>query len=176
MEILKKLCTFTGALVVCAILMPIDEIPVAGAQSIKAEDAVVNTIYQIQHVLLNFYTSSDVEKMIMVARGKGATSYKFVRYYGGEVGWSVSDSRDKEVFKVMLTPAEGRMRKGKYLGPLMALDNSKKTHKWHRDIMSKYYKQIAVDRFYLGDGCTGDMKLFRGGAGYGRTIITVECQ
>jgi hypothetical protein len=114
--------------------------------------------------------------MIKQARNKGATGYKFDRYSEGKTGWSLFDSKGREVLRVIFSFVGHRATEGKYFGPLMSLHDSKEVHKWHGDILSKYYKQIGFDKYYLEDNCTASVELFQGSTGLGRSIITVVCQ
>lgn len=156
--------------------IPFNTTALADDQADPAATAIVNTLYQIKNLLIKRSSPSDIEEMIKQSRNKGATGYKFDRYSGDKTGWSLFDSKGREVLRVIFSFVGHRATEGKYFGPLMSFNDSKEVHKWHRDIMSTYYKQIGIDKYYLEDNCTASMELFQGSTGLGRSIITVVCQ
>ena len=141
-----------------------------------ATTAISNTIYQVKNVLIKQSSPIDIEEMINQARDKGATGYKTDRYSGGKTGWTLYDSKGREVLRVIFSFVDQKAKKGRYLGPLMSsFEDAKELHKLHREILSKHFKQIGTDKYEMDDNCKAFMELFKGRSGLGRTIITVEC-
>jgi len=159
----------------CAFLIFFHTTSYAGQPSDSAEAALVNTIYQIKTVLIKQLRSADIEEMINKARDIGATGYKLNHYSGGKMGWSIEDSRRREVNSVIFTFLGHRAKVGAYYGPLMSFKDAKVIHNWHNNTLSTYFKQIDTNKYDINDNCVAIMDLFKGTTGLGRTIITVEC-
>ena len=132
-------------------------------------------IYQVKTVLIKQLAPSDIEKMINHARDIGATGYKLNHYSGGKMGWSMEDSKGREVYSVIFSFLGRKAKKGEYFGPLMSFRDAKVSHNWHRKVFLGYFKQIGPDKYDINDNCVAIVELFKGTTGSGRTIITVEC-
>ena len=148
----------------------------ADDQTDPVATVILNTIYQVKSVIVKQSSPGDIEEMINQARKKGATGYKIDRYSGGKIGWTLNDSKGREMHRVIFSFIGHVAQKGRYLGPLITFQDSKEIHNWHRDVMSKYYKQTGTDRYDIENNCIANMELFKGSSGLGRTIIIIECQ
>jgi hypothetical protein len=147
----------------------------ADDQTDPVATVILNTICQVKSVLIKQSSPSDIEEMINQARKKGATGYKTDRYSGGKTGWTLNDSKGREMHRVIFSFVGHEAKEGRYLGPLITFQDSKEVHNWHRGVMSKYYKQIGTDKYDIENNCMANMELFKGSSGLWRTIITVEC-
>ena len=147
----------------------------ADDQTDPVATAILNTIYQIKNVLIKQSSPIDIEEMIKQVRDKGATGYKTDRYSGGKSGWTLYDSKGREVLRVIFSFVDQKAKEGKYLDPLMLFKDAKKIHKLYREILSKRFKQLGTGKYEMDDNCMVFMELFKGSTGLGRTIIAVEC-
>ena len=138
----------------------------------KAVVALV--IYQVKAVLIKQLAPGDIEEMINHVRDIGATGYKLNYYSGGKMGWSMEDSKGKEVYSAIFSFLGRRAKEGIYFGPLISFPDAKVVHNWHIEALSDYFKRIGVDKYDINDDCVAIIELFRGTAGSGRTIITIE--
>jgi len=138
--------------------------------------AIYGVIYQVKTVLIKRLAPSDIERMINHARDIGATGYKLNHYSGGKMGWSMEDSKGREVYSVIFSFLGRQAKEGVYFGPLMSFRDAKVSHNWYREVFSGYFKQIGPDKYDINDNCTANMELFQGSTGLGRSIITVVCQ
>ena len=136
---------------------------------------IYHTLYQVKNVVIKKSTSKDIEGMIKAARDAGGTGLKSNRYGSDKMGWSLEDSKGREVFVVIFSFLGGRAKEGDYLGPLMSLQNAKELHSFHENTLLEYFKRIDNNKYDLNDNCTASLRLFHGATGLGRTIITVEC-
>ena len=139
-----------------------------------ATQVIYAVIYQVKTVLIKRLAPSDIEEMINHARDIGATGYKLNHYSGGKMGWSMEDSKGREVYSVIFSFLGRQAKEGAYFGPLMSFRDAKVSHNWYREVFSGYFKQIGPDKYDINDNCMASMELFKGTAGSGRTIITVE--
>jgi len=105
----------------------------------------------------------------------GATGYKINYYYDGNMGWSINDSRGREVNSAIFTFVGQRARKGAYYGPLMSFSDAKVIHNWHKNVLSKQFSQIVMNKYDIGNNCVAQIDLFKGTTGLGRTILTIDC-
>lgn len=134
----------------------------------------MHTIYQAKTILIRQLATGDIEEMINKVRDMGATGYKLNHYSGGKMGWSIEDSKGREVNFVIFTFLGRKAKVGVYFGPLMSFNDAKVIHNWHRNVLSGYFKQIGTDKYDINDNCVAIMELFKGTTGLGRTIITIE--
>lgn len=153
-------------------------LPPAFAETVipdSVDTVISNAIYQVKIVLMRKLASGDVEDMINRGRNAGVTGYKLNHYAGGQMGWSVADSKGREVFSVIFSFVGFQAREGTYFGPLMSFRDAKEIHKQHRQVLSGHFKQIGADTYDVGDNCMAFTELFKGSAGAGRTKITIKC-
>ena len=155
------------------------------AENTREEDvSLINTLYQIKHVIMNNFTSGDIVNLIEQAIEKGAVGYKVVQprfSFLKDMGWLIEDSKGREVFSVLFTFKDnGIVNDGRYLGPLISKEAPRNTdqqiYQFHVDILSRNYSLISPNNYNIGDGCKGVIKLFKSGdSDPGRTAIIVEC-
>jgi hypothetical protein len=146
-------------------------------ESDKSEVAQViyQTIYQIKTIIVRRLAANDIEELIKRARDLGATGYKLNKYSGGKMGWSIEDSKGREVYSVIFSFHEQQAREGVYLTPLMTFRDAKEVHSWHRKVISSYFRQIDADKYDINDNCLAFVELFKGATGLGRTRINIKC-
>ncbi len=76
----------------------------AGTVIPESVDTVIsNAIYQVKIVLIRKLAPSGVEDMINRGRNAGVAGYKLNHYSGSQMGWSVMDSKGREVFSVIFS-------------------------------------------------------------------------
>jgi hypothetical protein len=167
------LMVFRSVLINLVLLLSLGFVQTLMADSI--DKVISHAIYQVKTVVLKKLSPGDVEEMINRARDKGATGYKVYQYGGGKMGWSMLDSKGKEVYVVIFSFSDRQSREGTYLGPLMSFRDAQDIHKLHIQVLSNYFKQLETDKYDIGDKCIALTELFKGTTGAGRTKITVKC-
>jgi hypothetical protein len=147
----------------------------AGESTNPMKQTIYHTLYQVKNVVTKKLTSKDIEGIIKTTRDAGGRGFKSSRYGSDKMGWSLEDSKGREVYVVIFSFLGGRAKEGDYLGPLMSFQNAKELHSFHEKTLLEYFKQIDNNKYDLNDNCTASLRLFHGTTGLGRTIITVEC-
>ena len=148
-------------------------LPPAFAETVipdSVHTVISNAIFQVKIVLMRKLASGDVEDMINRGRNAGVTGYKL-----SQMGWSVADSKGREVFSVIFSFVGSQAREGTYFGPLMSFRDAIEIHKQHRQVLSGHFKQIGADTYDIGDNCMAFTELFKGSAGTGRTKMSIKC-
>ena len=159
------------------LLVCICDISQASQAPVEADTVIASTIYQIKHVLIKRFTPADLEKLIKDARIAGATGYELNNYSPEKMGWSLKDSKEREVQSVVIFFVGNHAREGTYYGPLVSSSKDAQViHEWHQNVMSGEFKLIDAGKYDLSDNCVANMSLFTGATGLGRTIIKVSCQ
>ena len=147
----------------------------AGESTNPMKQVIYHTLYQVKNVVIKKSTSKDIEGIIKTARDAGEKGFKTSHYGSDKMGWSLQDSKGREVYVVIFSFLGGRAKEGDYLGPLMSFQNAKEIHSIHEKTLLEYFKQTDNNKYDLNDNCTASLRLFQGTTGLGRTIITVEC-
>lgn len=170
----KHFCTMLGVILLYfASLSPTYS---ETAISSTVDAAIANAIYQVKIALMGKFTSIDIENMINRGHDAGISPYKINRYANNQMGWSVEDSKGREVFSVIFSFIGTHASEGTYYGPLMQLfQDAKEIHKQHSIVMDNYFKKIESEKYDIGDSCTAFMELFKGRTSAGRTKIIVKC-
>lgn len=140
----------------------------------SADLAIQNVLYQIKTTIRENYSPKKIENWINDGKKLGVKEYRLDRY-DKDIGWSVLDSKNREVMSAIFKIENNRAVIGKYLGPLSKNDVAQEIHVKHIEILNTYYTQISKMVYGLGDGCSAKASLFEGSTGLGRTIIEVQC-
>jgi hypothetical protein len=161
-------------LIIIAITISFQISVFAEEQKNPVETVVTNTITSIANMLIKQASPKEIEEFILSARKNGAIGYKFDRYSFEKAGWTLSDSKGRDVQRVIFSFTDQKAQEAKYLGPLSAFQDSKVVHKWHTDVMDTYYKKRDTNNYNIGNGCIANIELFKGSSGLGRTIIVIK--
>jgi hypothetical protein len=171
----RNILVVFGSVILSILLLLTSPFPEKGMAD-STDTVISQVIYQVKTVLIRQLSPVDIKDMINRAVDEGATGYKLNYYDSGKMGWSIEDSKGREVYSVIFLFSSQQAKEGTYFGPLMSsLSDAKEVHKRHREVLSSYFKKITTDKYDIGDSCTAFTELFKGTTGAGRTKITVKC-
>ena len=141
----------------------------------SADLAIKNVLYQIKSIVREGYSPERIESWIRDGKKVGVKEYRVDRYNKQEIGWSVIDSKNREVMSAIFKIESNKAVNGRYFGPLMNKNAAGEIHVKHIELLKTYYNVIRKDVYSLGDGCSATASFFEGTTGLGRTIIDVRC-
>ena len=127
------------------------------------------TIDTIKSTILRGMSPVDVERSIVTP------NFKLHTYDNGDIGWGVIDSKNREVFRVILTVSKSKITEGVYLTPLMSGSMANELYAMHEQMMKSSYSSISSNSYDVGNNCSATMGLFRNKFNEGRTEIVVKC-
>ena len=169
-----SLIKLLNSAIVASIVIVFSTNVIAVVISESADLVIKNVLYQIKTTVKESYSPEKIESWINDGKKLGVKEYRLDRY-NTDIGWSILDSKNREVVSAIFKIENNRTVSGKYFGALAKKDLAQEIHAKHIELLNTYYSRIGKAVYSLGDGCSAKASLFEGSTGLGRTIIEVQC-